>query len=30
MKKKLVLATLLSLVMVLTFTGCKKDVCVDI
>ena len=26
MKKKLVLATLLSLVMMLTFTGCKKDV----
>lgn len=29
MKKKLVLATLLSLVMVLTFTGCKKDVALE-
>ena len=29
MKKKLVLATLLSLVMVLTFTGCKKGVALE-
>lgn len=29
MKKKLVLATLLSLVMMLTFTGCKKDVSLE-